>query len=131
MLEWIGRWGLQRPRLIAGASVWFVVCAALFVRHTPIDLLPNLAPASATIETQAPGLVAEQVEQTVTLPIESTLLGAPGVAHVESRSVQGLSVITARFATNADPYRARQSVAEVVARVAPCRTAFPHRGFLP
>ena len=110
------RWGLQRPRLVAWACVWFLLCGALFVRDTPIDLLPNLAPASATIETEAPGLVAEQVEQTVTLPIESALIGAAGVAHVASRSTPGLSIITVQFDAGADPYRVRQSLVENLAR---------------
>jgi len=113
----IVRWALARPRLVIGAAVWFLVFGVLFVRDTPIDLLPNLAPASATITTDAPGLVAEQVEQSVTLPIENTLIGAAGVAHVESRSLQGLSIITVRFALAADPYRVRQLLAENIARV--------------
>ena len=75
-LALIVRWALGRPRLILGAAVWFAVVGMLFVRDTPIDLLPILAPASATITTDAPGLVAEQVEQSVTLPIENTLIGA-------------------------------------------------------
>jgi CzcA family heavy metal efflux pump len=116
-LALVVRWALGRPRLVIGAALWFLVLGALFVRDTPIDLLPNLAPASATITTEAPGLVAEQVEQSVTLPIENTLIGAAGVAHVESRSLQGLSVITARFTRGADPYRVRQLLAENLARV--------------
>ena len=113
----IVRWALGRPRLVIGAALWFLVFGALFVRDTPIDLLPNLAPASATITTDAPGLVAEQVEQSVTLPIEHALIGAAGVAHVESQSLQGFSIITARFALGADPYRVRQLLAENLARV--------------
>jgi len=117
-LALIVRWALARPRLVVGAALWFLVLGVLFARDTPIDLLPNLAPASATITTDAPGLVAEQVEQSVTLPIENTLIGAAGVAHVESRSLQGLSIITVRFARGADPYRVRQLLAENLGRVA-------------
>jgi CzcA family heavy metal efflux pump len=116
-LALIVRWALARPRLVIGAALWFLVFGALFLRGAPIDLLPNLAPASATITTDAPGLVAEQVEQSVTLPIENTLIGAAGVAHVDSRSLQGLSIITVRFALGADPYRVRQLLAENLARV--------------
>jgi CzcA family heavy metal efflux pump len=115
-LALIVRWALARPRLVIGAALWFLVSGVLFVRDTPIDLLPNLAPASATIITAAPGLVAEQVEQSVTLPIENTLIGAAGVAHVESRSLQGFSIITARFVLGADPYRVRQLLAEDIGR---------------
>ncbi len=116
-LALIVRWALAKPRLVIGAALWFLVFGVLYLRDTPIDLLPTLAPASATISTDAPGLVAEQVEQSVTLPIENTLIGAAGVAHVESRSLQGLSIITVRFARGADPYRVRQLLAENLARV--------------
>src|SRR5580704_12721103 len=98
MLRRLIRWCLRRPWLVAWASVWLLALAALYVHDVPIDLLPEVAPAQATVETDVPGLVAEQVEETVTDPIESALLGTPGVARVESRSSQGLSIVTLRFA---------------------------------
>jgi len=118
MLAKIARWSLERPRLIALACLWFVVWGALWVRDARFDLLPDLAPAQATIQTEAPGLVAEQVENLVTRPIETNLVGAAGVAHVHSESVQGLSIITVRFAAGADPYRARDAVSERLSALA-------------
>ncbi|HEY5009134.1 MAG TPA: efflux RND transporter permease subunit, partial [Caulobacteraceae bacterium] len=106
------RWSLERPRLIAFACLWFLAWGVLSVRDTRFDLLPNLAPAETTIQTEAPGLVAEQVENQVTRPIEAALIGATGVARVQSDSVQGLSVITVRFAAGADPYRTRDALSE-------------------
>jgi CzcA family heavy metal efflux pump len=118
MLGRIIRWSLDRPRLIAWACLWFFVWGAFYVRDVQLDFLPNLAPAETTIQTEAPGLVAEQVEQLVTRPIESALVGAAGVGDVKSQSVQGLSMITVRFADGADPYQARQSVAESLSAAA-------------
>lgn len=117
MLAGIIRWSLERPRLIAWACVWFVVWGLFYVHDVRLDFLPNLAPAETTIQTEAPGLVAEQVEQLVTRPIESALIGSAGVGAVASQSVQGLSMITVRFADGTDPYRARQSVAEGLSAV--------------
>ncbi|MDB5482334.1 MAG: efflux transporter permease subunit, partial [Caulobacteraceae bacterium] len=118
MLAAVVRWSLERPRLIAWACLWFLVCGALWVRDIPFDLLPELAPAETTIQTEAPGLVAEQVENLVTRPIETLLIGAAGVAAVHSESVQGLSVITIRFAPGAEPYRVREGIAERLSSVA-------------
>jgi Cu/Ag efflux pump CusA len=112
MLASVIRWSLERPRLIAIACIWFLAWSAYFVRDLPLELLPNLAPAEMSIQTEAPGLVAEQVEALVTRPIESTLVGAAGVAHVRSESVQGLSVITLRFDPGADPFRVREAITE-------------------
>src|ERR1700743_447458 len=117
MMTGIIRWSLERPRLIAFACLWFVVLGLFYVRDIPLDLTPNLAPAETTIQTEAPGLIAEQVEELVTRPIEAGLIGGAGVAQVRSQSVQGLSMITVRFAEGADPYRARQAVSESLSAV--------------
>jgi Cu/Ag efflux pump CusA len=112
MLGRIVRWSLERPRLIAWACVGFLLWGALSLRDTQIDLIPELAPARTTIHTEAPGLVAEQVETLVTHPIETAVLGAAGVARVRSESAQGLSIVTVDFAPKADPARVRQAVSE-------------------
>ncbi|HEX3919911.1 MAG TPA: efflux RND transporter permease subunit [Caulobacteraceae bacterium] len=114
--RWV-RWSLHRPRLVAWACLWLLILGGLYASSLQMDLLPDLAPAQATIETEAPGLVAEQVEETVTSPIESVLLGAPGVAAVESRSTQGLSVITVRFTAGADAARVRAELTDDLAHV--------------
>src|SRR5271154_5647713 len=118
MLGRVVRWSLERPRLIAWACFWFLAWGAFFMRDARFDLLPELAPAQVSIQTEAPGLVAEQVETLVTQPLESSLTGAPGVAAVHSESTQGLSTITVRFAAGADPYRTRQALAEDLAALA-------------
>src|ERR1700739_48473 len=98
MLAGIVRWSLKRPRLIAWACLWFLALGLFYVRDVRFDLLPNLAPPETSIQTGAPGLVAQQVEDLVTRPIESAVVGASGVAQVRSESTQGLSMITVRFA---------------------------------
>ena len=118
MLARIVRWSLERPRLITWACLLFLIWGGFTIRDARVDLLPNLAPAETTIQTEAPGLVAEQVEDLVTRPIENRLVGAAGVAAVQSESAAGLSLITVRFSDGVDPFRARQSVAEGLAALA-------------
>ena len=115
MLAPIIRWSLARPRLIAWACLWFLLWGLFYLRDARVELAPDLAPAEASIQTEAPGLVAEQVETLVTQPLERVLVGAPGVAKVSSDSTQGLSSIRVRFAEGADPYRVRQGLAEQLA----------------
>jgi CzcA family heavy metal efflux pump len=112
MLGRIVRWSLDHPRLIAWACVGFLIWGALSLRDSSFELIPELAPARTTIHTEAPGLVAEQIETLVTHPIEAAILGAPGVARVSSESVQGLSIVTVDFAPRADPARVREAVSE-------------------
>jgi Cu/Ag efflux pump CusA len=94
-----------------------LLLGGLLASRLPIDLLPNTAPVQATIQTEAPGLVAEQVEENVTQPVENVLLGTPGVALVQSRSLQGLSVVTVEYASGADPARVRQLLTDDLSRV--------------
>jgi CzcA family heavy metal efflux pump len=122
-------WSLDRPRLIAWACLWFVALGLFYIRDIRLDLTPNIAPAETTIQTEAPGLVAEQVEDLVTRPIENGVIGSAGVAQVHSQSVQGLSMITVRFAEGIDPYRTRQAMGESLtglAKTLPTSASPPH-----
>jgi CzcA family heavy metal efflux pump len=122
MLSGLVRWSLDRPWLIACASLVLLLAAAFYVRDVRLEFLPDLAPVEAVVQTEAPGLVAGQVEQLVTRPVESALGGALGVAHVRSQSVQGLSVVTLTFAADADPARTREALLE---HLAPLGSALP------
>lgn len=128
MLARLVRWSLLRPRLIGLACLWFLAFGLFYVRDMRVDLLPNLAPAEMSIETEAPGLVADQVEDLITRPIERALVSAERVASVHSESTQGLSAITIRFADGADTYRARLAITESLSsvdRVLPAAAATP------
>lgn len=94
------------------ACLAFAAAALFAVRHAPVELLPDLAPAQVVMQTDAPGLVAEQVEETVTRPVETAIAGAPGVVHVHSESLQGLSVVTATMAAGAEPAKVREALSE-------------------
>ncbi|MBV9510576.1 MAG: efflux RND transporter permease subunit, partial [Caulobacteraceae bacterium] len=117
MLARVVRWSLLRPRLVVWGALWVAILGAFYVHDMKLELLPTAAPAQADIDTEAPGLVAEQVEAAVTRPIESVLLGTPGVASVTSRSAPGLSVVTLHFASGADPDRVRAEVTQRLGRV--------------
>ena len=91
---------------------------ALSVTRAKYDVFPEFAPPQVGIQTEAPGLTAEQVEVLVTQPIENALNGSPGVQSLRSSSIQGLSVITVIFRASSDIYRDRQVVAERLAETA-------------
>ena len=73
-----------------------------------LDVFPEFAPPLAVVQTEAPGLSAEQVEVLVTQPIENALGGTLGVDTMKSKSLQGLSLITITFSGATDVQRARQ-----------------------
>ena len=106
---------LRYRRLVLAASLVFLLYGALLVPQQTWDAFPSVAPMQASVETEAPGLVAEQVEELVTRPIENALAGTPGVATIRSKSQQGLSVITLAFTDRAQPSAVRQAITERLA----------------
>ena len=118
MVGRIVRAAIHQPRLIAVACLLLLACAGALLPRARIDALPNIAPAQAVIETEAPGMVAEQVEQLITRPIENTLVGTRGIAAVRSRSIQGLSVVTLDLEEGVDPLRVRQAISEGLTQAA-------------
>mgnify|MGYP001806231443 FL=1 len=102
------------------AKRWLVVVVAILITlwglsilsRMPLDVFPQFAPPQVDVQTTADGLAPEEVEQRITVPIESAVNGLPGVETVRSSSKVGLSMVQVIFDQNADINRARQSVAE-------------------
>ena len=117
MIAAIIRWSLRFPLVVCALAGMLVVYGVLVLARAKYDVFPEFVPPQATVQTEAPGLVAEQVELLVTLPIEQAISGASGVTAVRSQTISGLSVVTVVFEENIDPYRARQIVAEALEQV--------------
>jgi cobalt-zinc-cadmium resistance protein CzcA len=78
----------------------------------PLDALPDLTNNQVLVLTRAPGFSPEEVELTVSRPIEVALSGLPGLVEQRSLSRYGISAVTAVFDDDVDAWRARQMVAE-------------------
>lgn len=78
----------------------------------PIDAFPDLTNNQVVVITEAPGMPPVEVEQLVTFPIESALMGLPHAEQARSVSKLGLSMVTVIFDDSIDTYFARQIVNE-------------------
>lgn len=118
MLTKIVALSLRHPRLVTFAAALIIVFGGLLLSRAEFEVFPEFVPAQASVQVEAPGLTAEQVELLVTQPLEQAINGATGIAAVRSTSIQGLSVVDVTFRDGEDPYRARQVVAERIAEAA-------------
>ena len=107
----------EHPKTILAAVL---IAAALGVRawkSLSVDVFPDISVPRVTIQTEAGGLTAEEVEQLVTIPIETAMNGIPGVSTIRSSSGGGLSFVWVDFDWDVDLNRARFDVFERLARV--------------
>lgn len=75
-----------------------------------IEAYPDPSPPLVEIITQNPSWSAEEMEQQVTVPVETTLNGTPHLDQVRSISIFGLSDVKLYFSFDSDYFRDRQEV---------------------
>ncbi|HZA01416.1 MAG TPA: efflux RND transporter permease subunit, partial [Hyphomicrobiaceae bacterium] len=113
-------------RLIIGSSLkyrFLVVALAVAMvaygmdqlRKMPIDVFPEFAPPLVEIQTEGPGMSAEEVEELITIPLEQTLRNTPALAVLRSSTVNAFSMVRMIFKPGSDLLLARQRVQERLA----------------
>ena len=107
---------LQYRFLVIVIAIVLMVSGFNQIRAMPVDVLPEFSPPYVEIQTEAPGLSAQEVEDIVTLSLEQSMLaGIPWLESIHSKSMPGLSSIFLYFEPGTDLNRARQLVGERIA----------------
>jgi len=122
MLARIVDWALDNRWLVLAALVALLVTGGYVLSNLPIDAFPDLTNNQVVVVTECPSMSSTEVDELVTYPIESALIGMPRIETVRSISKLGLSMITVIFDDSFNPYLARQLVAE---RLQEVRTRLP------
>ena len=119
MLSWVVTNALRQRVLVLAIAFVLVLLGVRATQGVPLDVFPEFAPPMVEIQTEAPGLSTEEVENLVTVPLETRVNGVPGLKTLRSKSVLGLSSVVLIFKEGTDLVRARQLVQERVANAAP------------
>jgi len=105
-------WSVNNRLLILIALFATIVGAIMVIPKLNLDAFPDVTNVQVAVNTEAPGLAAEEVEQLITYPIEAVMYALPDVEQVRSISKTGLSGVTVVFKEGTDIYFARQLVFE-------------------
>jgi len=108
---------LHHRLLVCLLAALLAALGAAALLQLPIDAFPDTTPIQVQINTIAPALSPEEVEQQITLPVELAVSGLPGLQNVRSVSKFGFSQVVATFDDAAGIYLARQLVSERLASV--------------
>ena len=119
MLRALIRFSLEHRLVVLLLAVMLMIGGTVAVQQAPWDVFPEFAPPQIVVQTEAPGLSAEEVERLVTIPIEAAVNGVSRIETLRSSSVPSLSVVTAIFEEGTDVLDARQLMAERLAQLTP------------
>lgn len=117
MIAALIRWSIGNRFLVLAATVLLVAAGIWSAARTPVDALPDLSDVQVIVRTTYPGKPPQVVEDLVTYPLTTTMLGVPGAKTVRGYSFFGDSFVYVLFDDGTDPYWARSRVVEYLNQV--------------
>ncbi len=117
MLNHLLHAALQQRLVIAVLAAIVFLFGIDATRKLSVDAFPDVTNVQVQVATEAPGRSPEEVERFVTVPIEISMTGLPGLTEMRSLNKPGLSLITLVFTDETNVYFARQVVMERLAEV--------------
>jgi len=112
MIGFLVNFALRNRILVLALGTLLLIWGIISFHNLPVEAYPDVADKYVWVITQWPGRAAEEVEQQVTIPIETQLNGVGHMTHLRSTSLAGLSFITVIFDDESDNLQNRQQVLE-------------------
>jgi cobalt-zinc-cadmium resistance protein CzcA len=112
MLNWIIDCSLRHRLLVIVSVLGLAAAGGYSLRHLDIDAFPDTTPVQIQINTVAPALGPQEVEQQITFPIEQVIGGLPGLESMRSVSKFGFSQVVVTFEDGTDIWFARNLINE-------------------
>ncbi|MEI6463279.1 MAG: efflux RND transporter permease subunit [Verrucomicrobiota bacterium] len=119
---------IKRPVLAIVVNLVIVIAGLQAWRTLNVRQYPRSDNATVNVSTVYVGASAELVRGFITTPLERVIAAADGIDYVESKSLQGFSLISARLKLNYEPTKA---LAEISAKVNQVRQDLPPEAEIP
>src|SRR5216683_1260446 len=91
MVRKLIEWALNNPLVVILLAVALAIFGVFSFLNVNVEAYPDPAPPIVEVVSQFPGASAEEVERQVTIPLEITFAGMPGLKAIRSQSLFGLS----------------------------------------
>jgi hydrophobe/amphiphile efflux-1 (HAE1) family protein len=114
---WLTLLAIRNAIAVLMAAMCIVVLGATSLNRMPIDLFPNINLPVVTVGTQYTGANVQDIEKTVTYPIEKAVSAVANVHHVESKSRQGFSSVQVWFNFDADVNAGQNEIMQRVQQI--------------
>jgi cobalt-zinc-cadmium resistance protein CzcA len=128
MIRRLVDFALQNKFLVLAFGILLFAWGIVSFHRLPVEAYPDVANNYVDVIAQWPGISAEQIEQQVTIPIETIMNGVPGVAHVRSWSLFGLSTVELVFGDETTDFENRERVLERLSQVSLPPGVIPQMG---
>ena len=117
MIRKLVDFALQNRLLVLAIGIMLFAWGVISFHRLPVEAYPDVANNYVDVIAQWPGISAEQIEQQVTIPLETVMNGIPGVVHVRSWSIFGLSTVEMVFGEETTNFENREHVLERLSQV--------------
>lgn len=117
MIARLIHWSIYNRFLVLLGTLVISVWGVFSLLNTPVDALPDLSDTQVIIKASYPGRAPQVVEDQVTYPLTTTLLGVPGAKTIRAYSSFGDAFVYVLFDDDTDQYWARSRVLEYLNQV--------------
>ncbi len=110
-------WSIANSFFVMLGALVLLVAGVISINRIPLDAIPDLSDTQVIIRTDVPGQAPQVIEDQVTFPLSTQMLGLPNTKVVRGYSMFGTSFVYIVFEDNVDMYWARSRVLESLSQV--------------
>ncbi|WP_136798349.1 efflux RND transporter permease subunit [Desulfosediminicola ganghwensis] len=110
-------WSVKNQLLVALFVITLLVAGIRALGEMPLDAIPDMSDTQVIIRTDFAGQAPQIVEDLVTYPLSTTMLGLPRSKAVRGFSMFGTSFVYIIFEDGVDQYWARSRVIEALSKI--------------